>query len=154
MTLLNGELWGWAWRISALICFTWAFWKGGPVERSGAAIVLVGWIATQLVKPHGRPDDVSVAIVDIICFIASAVLALWSHKAWTLFFAACHLIAVSVHFAAALSNFGFDTIGWWSYSAALNIWGGWGLLASIGFGVWQHQRNAKLQARRQSSSVH
>lgn len=144
--MLDASMWVWSWRICAVICLIYAFWRGGPVERSGATIVLVQWIVTILVKPHGRPDDLAFALVDGVTFIVSAVLAVWSHKTWTLFFAACNLIAVASHFAAAVENFGSDRIGWWSYSAAVNLFGGWGVLAVLTFGVWQHRRKVRPEA--------
>lgn len=151
--LLSSEFWTWSCRICGIICVAWALWRGGRVERVAAAAITLGWIATIIVSDKSHPDGTAYAIVDIVAFCVFAAIAIWSRKIWTLFLAACQLVAVASHFSAALSNFGADDIGWWAYSAIINFWSGWGLLASLAVGVWQHRHHKKKALREQASVI-
>jgi hypothetical protein len=137
-------LWAYAGTAAAVVICALAFWRGGPAERYGAAIILTGWFITPLVDAHGGADGLSTGLgvfaVDVITLITLTWLSLWSRKVWTLFAAAFQLDAVASHIAAFLSH-----ISLFSYVTGLGIWGGYGLILALGVGVWGCERERRRQ---------
>lgn len=84
-----------------------AFWKGGPPERLGAA-VLVAMAVIQpiahLVTPlRFHKVDTAGLTVDLMAFAGMAVIALYADRKWPLWTAALQLLACAAHLVRILS---------------------------------------------------
>ena len=129
-------LWVWGGNLAAIICCIWAFWRGGPVERWGAAIISIGWILTVIFHlPNGGGPGAIVTVIDIVALALFLVLAVWSRRIWVFFAAACQLNAVFSHFIHNIANFGI-----YGYATAVGLWGGWALLICLACGILGYQR--------------
>jgi hypothetical protein len=138
---MMAHFWVWFGTTLAVLCCTWAFWRGGSVERYGAAIVLSGWLLSLWLQKRG--DDgpgVAVIIIDITMLIAFAILSGSSRRLWTMLITACQIDAVVAHFAMIH----LDVDGW-SYFTVVGIWGGYGLLVSLALGVLSVEFDRSLQ---------
>ncbi|MEI9903976.1 MAG: hypothetical protein WDN06_08335 [Asticcacaulis sp.] len=138
--LIAHWIWNYGGDLAMAACCTAAFRRGGPVERRGAAILLAGWILTLLVvylrierAQHGI--HYVLFAIDSVVLVAFTWLSLWSRRLWTVVLAAFQLNDVLTHLAALSPK--MDTF---TYITALGIWGGWGLVAVLGWAVWDHDR--------------
>jgi hypothetical protein len=123
--------------IAALICCSWAMWRGGFTEKVGAALIGSAWLLSFLLTGReGNGLGLYVLIIDIVTLIALSVLAIWSRKPWVFAAAACMINAVVSHFTPQLANLGI-----YSYVTAVGLWSGWLLLACLVWGVIAHLRN-------------
>lgn len=115
-------------EILAVITCIYAFWRGGPYERLGAAILSIGWIATDLtfIFVHQGPN-IGVFYIDLIGFFAYYVIAFKSRFIWTLFATAFQFNAVLSHIVAM----NFPGISTNSYAVINGVWGGYGLIFSL-----------------------
>lgn len=137
------DLWIAVWILEVVVCCTLAAWKGGPTERIGAAIILVGWILSAVLQSHSvRGPGAWVVVVDIAALIALAILSERSRRLWTLFAVACQLNAVGAHFAVLFNKFGI-----FSYLTDLGLWSGDGLIVFVIIGVVDHVRRQKRLMR-------
>jgi hypothetical protein len=110
--------------VTLLAVCLYAFRRGGPSEQLGAAIILIGSLATIVVGSlphfnwhHARAGLVIVDLVVLLCFYA---LAMRSERFWPLWATAFHLIAVSMHalsWAIPLVMIKAYILmqGWWAY---------------------------------------
>ncbi len=116
--------------------------RGGPAEKSGAAIYLIGWLATTLVqKSEYTGIEWAKMAVDTIGFFAFVGLSLWARKIWTIFMAACQMDAVASHIAALLApQFSYVT-----YITVIGFWGGYGLMICLAIGTYSHQREMRIK---------
>ena len=132
-------LWVWGGDLAAVICCIWAFWRGGPVERFGAAIISIGWILTVLFHmPNGGGPGSIVTVIDILAFGLFLALAIWSRRIWVFFAAACQINAVFSHFIHNIASFGI-----YGYATAAGLWGGWALLICLACGILGYQHSLK-----------
>lgn len=127
----------------AVVCCIWAFLRGGPVERIGAAIILPAWFLSLLLhSPSPDGPGIWVLLIDIATLFAFLWLSIWSRRVWTVLASACQLAAVASHFGAMLGHFGA-----WIYITAIGIWGGEGLLLALVIGIIGYrasERRARL----------
>lgn len=110
--------------VTLLAVCLYAFRRGGPSEQLGAAIILIGSLATIVVGSlpqfdwhHARAGLVIVDLVVLLCFFA---LAMRSERFWPLWATAFHLIAVSMHALSwviplAMIKAYILMQGWWAY---------------------------------------
>lgn len=128
---MNVQAWVLIGAVIAVLCCTWAFLRGGAVERGAAAIILSGWLLSLLFQNHGYagPGPVVIAI-DIAMLIAFVWLSAGSRRLWTIPLAACQLDAVASHFLSLHLK-----VGGWSYFTVVGLWGGYGLLVSLVIGM-------------------
>ena len=135
-------VWTWGGNVAAALVCAFAFWRGGPVEKRGAAIILAGWLLTLLVvylhieRIHGV--HYYIMAIDTAVLIGFTALSLRSRRLWTLFMAAFQLNDVMTHFAAFVP--GMDT---YTYVTAIGFWGGWGLIFILTWGTWDHMRRSQ-----------
>jgi len=145
MVLIN-FLWQYGGMVMAILVCGWAISRGGPTERSMAAIILVGWCLSILLQSHSlRGPGIWVELIDWAGLIASAYVSLRSRKLWTVFLTACQLDSVVSHLAAKLIH--FDA---YPYVVAIGIWGGQAQLLILAIAVVNY-RNA--EKRRWKSAV-
>lgn len=121
------------------LCCGYAWIRGGPPERWGAAIFLAAGGLTQaaLSAPGVRFNDVEVGvlIVDCAMLVALAVLAVRAERFWPLWVTALQLIGIAAHAIKASNPEGLRL----AYSLALSMWG-YPMLLSLAAGTWFHQR--------------
>jgi len=81
-----------------------AAWRGGRIERWGAAAMLGAWFATAF-SPQLAPMlsvEQRVLAIDLALLAALAWLALRADRFWPLWATAFHLLASVLHLAAAV----------------------------------------------------
>ena len=135
-------------NVAAAICCLWAFWRGGTVEKYGAAIIGVGWILTVIFKQPNMGPGAIIAGIDVVAFVLLVVLAIWSRRIWVFFAAACQLNAVFSHFANIFADYGL-----YSFSSANGFWGGWALLICLSAGILGYRREYKRRQTAPSGAV-
>ena len=120
-----------------LVCIlcTWAWCRGGPAERWGAAVELPAWLLSMYFHEvrQGGPGAIVVGI-DIFVALAFCVLLVWYRKIWLVLMVACQVNLVAAHFIA-IPQF----IDGWSFFLVINIWGGYGVLFSLALGMVLHE---------------
>ncbi|HYJ29169.1 MAG TPA: hypothetical protein VEW25_02360, partial [Allosphingosinicella sp.] len=118
----------------------YAFWSGGPPERIGAAIFLVGSVLTYLAGSAVRWSSVEVGIfaVDVAGLVAFALLALRAERFWPLWLTVMQAVATAGHVVKLVEP---DVLRW-GYAFALAIWS-YPMLALIVAGTWCHRRRLK-----------
>ncbi len=137
------DAWFWIWVVEVACCCILAAWKGGSTERIGAAIILVGWLLSELLESHkGKGPGPGVVIVDLAGLVAIGILSAKTRRLWTLFAFACQLNGVAAHFAELFTRFGL-----FSYITDLGIWSGDGLVICVIAGIVDHRRRKKRIAR-------
>lgn len=112
------------------VCCTWALWRGGPVERYGATVIVVSWILSYVVDTHDGQPGPAIFTIDVVTMLLFVHLALKSRRVWTLIAAACMVDTVGAHIGAMAFHFdGF------SYITITGIFGGWGMVFSLAGGM-------------------
>lgn len=139
-------VWTYVGDLAAAACGVFAFWRGGPPEKGGAAILLAGWVLSALAV-YLHVDYVAHGVryvlmgLDVLGLVGFVALSLWSRRLWTVFMAAFQLNDVMTHVAAYWP--GMDN---YTYVTAIGFWGGWGLVFTLAFGVTDHIRREKKAA--------
>ena len=122
---------------TVLVCIlcAWAWFRGGPAERQGAALILPSWILSIIFHEvrQGGPGPIVVGI-DIFVAVAFVVLLIMHRKIWLVLMVACQVNLVAAHFIA-IPQF----IDGWSFFLVINIWGGYGVLISLALGMVLHE---------------
>lgn len=80
----------------------YAFVRGGPSERAGAAIIVIAALASQvasLLGNHWSGPEYYVMAVDVLTFVAFVALAYRSRKFWPIWAAAAQLVGTLTHLA-------------------------------------------------------
>jgi hypothetical protein len=120
----------------------WALWRGGPPERWGGGILLVGLcvsVIVQMTRPKDVYDGLGYVLVDVAVLIAFVILSLWSRRIWTLFISAFQLNAVISHFAQRLSSH----VDMYTQITAVVLWSGYGLTFALMAGMWNVERTRR-----------
>ncbi len=136
-------VWVWLGTALAVIFGAWAFWRGGPAERWGAAIILTGWFLTPLVQDHshkGHGIGFWVELVDWGVLIGLVSVSVWTRRIWTIFAAAFSLNEVAAHYIGYWVH-----IGTFTAVTSMGIWGGYGVVTALGLGVWSHERRKRSE---------
>ncbi len=117
--------------VLALLLCPYALIRGGFAERSGAAVIGIGWIVTILLQSAIPGPNLAIFLVDLAAMILLLLISIRVRKIWTLFAAAFQFNAVAVH---VVSHF-FPQVGVVSIITFIEFWGGYGLLAALGAGM-------------------
>jgi len=136
-------IWVWFGTALAVIFSAWAFWRGGPAERWGAAIILTGWFLTPLVQDHTRGGTgigIGVELVDWGVLIGLAIVSFLTRRVWTIFATAFSLNDVASHYAGYLVH-----IGSFTAVTAMGIWSGYATVVALGIGVWTYDKHRKAE---------
>ena len=130
----------------ALLLCPYALIRGGFAERSGAAVIGVGWVLTILLQSALPGVNTAIFLVDLTAMILLLLISIRARKIWTLFAAAFQFNAVAVH---VVSHF-FPQVGVVSIITFIEFWGGYGLLAALGAGMVsvEVERHARSKAPR------
>ena len=135
-----------AWTLFIVVC-VWAFWKGGPTERAMATLTVVTWGISMFIKAvEPRPGPLVIAL-EAVTLVLTAWLAIHSRRVWVFFAAASTLCSVAILVVAhwlQLGRYGLVT--------ALGIFGTYGPLIALAFGVWEYQRIKKKAALKNAAS--
>lgn len=99
-----------AWQLGnfalAILCCAGAWFRGGPTERRGAAIILISWALSLLLQSHAKTGPgLWVNIIDVIVLGLFFKLSLDSRRLWTLFACACQLDTVASHFSQVFEQY-------------------------------------------------
>lgn len=129
-----------------LACCIYAAARGGPPERIGALVLLVGSVlSTALMSPAASRFsgvEMGVLAVDVAVLFAYLALALLTDRYWPLWTAALQLIGVLAHIARLadpdmLRNGYAFLLAFWSYP----------MLLTIVLGTWsRHKRPVRAGA--------
>ena len=117
--------------VLALLLCPYALIRGGFAERSGAAVIGIGWIVTFLVQSAAPGLNLAIILVDVTALVLLTLISIKARKIWTLFAAAFQFNAVAVDL---ISHF-FPQVGVVSIITFVEFWGGYGLLAALGAGM-------------------
>jgi hypothetical protein len=127
--------------LTLLVCGS-AFLVGGRPERLAAGALVLGWVATLLLRdPRWAGPQWGGLAVDAAFFAALVGIALTSSRYWPLFAAAFQLLAVLTHAARILD----PSVRGWAYATAGVIWTQL-VLVAIGVGVYNRWRERRLAA--------
>ena len=135
-----------------LVTCIYAFAAGGAPERWGAGAYALACIASHFLFSAApikfRSVEAGVFIVDVLVFVAFAILALRANRFWPIWVSALLGLGVLAHLARWA---GPDTIPW-AYQLAMSIWS-YPILAIIAVGTFNHrQRLARFETDRSWSS--
>ncbi|BEV13156.1 hypothetical protein ATDW_36520 (plasmid) [Asticcacaulis sp. DW145] len=143
------DIWVLIWVVELAICCGLVLWRGGPVERTGAAIIFIAWLLSVVLQVRGNASPgIGVVLVDIGTLIALSILSARSRRLWTMFAVACQLDGVAAHFA----DF-FSTLGPFGYFTALGIWSGDALIVCVISGVIGYNLRLRRDARMEAAGV-
>jgi hypothetical protein len=83
--------------LAASIC-GFALWKGDRTIRIVAGIYLAAWILTPFLalKDPMQPEW-RVMVLDTLVMVLFVGVSLWARRVWTIFAAACQMMAVASH---------------------------------------------------------
>ena len=124
-----------------IAALSYAFWKGGKDERSGAATILIGALLSQVASVMGplwEGPELGVMAIDIVVFVVFVAIAYGSRKFWPIWAAASQLVAVLTHLAVVLN----PTIGKVVYATTQPVWV-FPMLAALAVGTHHHQRRLR-----------
>lgn len=125
----------------ACVCTYYAFSAGGRSERAGAAIILLGSIATVVATSampiRYRTAEFGVLTVDLIVLAALLFLALRSDRYWPLWVTAFQLVGVTTHVAMFVKPEVVPRV----YAHVQSFWA-YPMLLSIAIAVRLHRRRA------------
>jgi len=122
-----------------LVTGIYALAAGGAPERWGAATYALACIASHFLFSAApikfRSVETGVFIVDVLVFVAFAILAVRANRFWPIWVSALLGLGVLAHLARWA---GPDTIPW-AYQLAMSIWS-YPILAIIAIGTFNHRR--------------
>jgi hypothetical protein len=118
---------------------SYAGWRGGWPERTGAAIMVVGSVLTVIAAnsfyPGWNSPEAGIFVVDLLVLAAFGNLALSSDRYWPLWVTSFHLIAVTIHLASLVDR----SVAALAYASAQEFWA-YPMLAGIAVGTWNFRR--------------
>lgn len=121
-----------------IISATVALWRGGPWERTTAAVLVLTWIGTALAPfDPARPPWVAIAL-DGATLLLLLYLALYSKRRWTVWATAFQFLLMANHLAFVR----FHELEQWAYVTAYYVWGDAVLLCLIAGALWRPRRAA------------
>lgn len=124
-------VWAYGGVVAMSLCCMWAFWKGGPTEKTGAALIAVAWILSPIVTRFDGPGPgLYVRAVDFTLFFGFVALALHSRRLWVFVTCMCILNGLVTHFVT-----GHKAFGMYSFVTATTFWVGYALLICLAFGI-------------------
>ncbi|MBU4136897.1 MAG: hypothetical protein KJ690_10835 [Alphaproteobacteria bacterium] len=113
-----------------------ALWRGGPWERTTAAVLVLTWIGTALAPfDPARPPWVAIAL-DGATLLLLLYLALYSKRRWTVWATAFQFLLMANHLAFVR----FHELEQWAYVTAYYVWGDAVLLCLIAGALWRPRR--------------
>ncbi|MDV6332349.1 hypothetical protein [Asticcacaulis sp. 201] len=115
-------------HVLAVIVCGYAFWRGGSVERYGAAIIAVSWILSTFLQSNAGHGPGSVVVcIDVLTML---ILLYYSERTRALWVACCAAFTV----LAVLTHVAFYTARQMSlvaYITAAGLFGGYCLLLPL-----------------------
>jgi hypothetical protein len=88
--------------VTTLICL-FAAWAGGREQRTVAAIVMIGWIASAAAEDRSfrNPQYVTLALDGLLTVVFSTLAVRW-RATWLMGLAAFQILTTATHFAMIL----------------------------------------------------
>lgn len=124
-----------------LISCVFALWKGGAPERLAAFTFLAGDVLTVVATLHHgrfRHEEYGLFAVDVLVFVALAIIAFRSTRWWPLLLAGLQLDGVLVHLIHFVAP---NTIPI-AYLNATGLWA-YPMVFILAGGTWRHRRRMK-----------
>jgi hypothetical protein len=111
-------------------------WRGGPWERTTAAVLALNWVGTALAPfEPSRPPWVAIGL-DSVTMLFLLYLALYSRRSWTVWASAFQFLVLANH----LTFVRFHELEQWAYVTAYYVWGDAVMLSLIA-GVFGRARS-------------
>jgi hypothetical protein len=131
-----------AWTLFFVTC-SWAFWKGGPTERTVATIFVISWLTSFFITAplDGVRPGLGTVGLEVVCLVLLSWVAIRSRRAWVFFAAAANMTSVAILIVSQVLH-----LGSYGYIVALALCGTYAPLIALGFGVWGYQRDKKKAA--------
>ena len=121
---------------------TYALFWGAAPERIGVAIIaanaVLTFVAVSVSVVGYRDVEVEIFILDVLAFLAFALLAVRANRFWPIWVSGFLGLGVLGHLARMA---GPDVIPW-AYAVVLTIWS-YPILAIIAIGTFNHHRRLK-----------
>jgi hypothetical protein len=125
----------------AVVCGA-AFWKGDREEQVTAGALLLGWVATLVLRdPRWLGIQWGGFAVDGLFMVMITIIALRSRRYWPLAAAGFQLLAIVTHAARMVD----PSLGGWVYATAGIVWTQL-LILSLATGVWGTWRAQRYPA--------
>lgn len=125
--------------VSFAVCMIFAIWKGGPTEKTGAALIAIGWILSPIVTRFDGPGPgIYVQALDTAVFIGFVALALRSRRLWVFIICMCALNGLITYFVT-----GYRAFSMYAFVTATGFWLGYALLICLVCGVIDYQNTLK-----------
>jgi hypothetical protein len=124
-----------------VLCWLYAWFKGGPPERIGATILATGSVLSYAaLSSVGRFQSVETGllIVDVATLLAFLALALRAERFWPSWVTALQAVRIAGH-AVMLVDSGTIPL---AYAFIMALWG-YPMLLLIALGTWRHQQRLK-----------
>lgn len=127
--------------VSATCYLAWR--SGGPDERRGAAILLIGSILSVIAcSPLPRRfqgGEPGLLAVDLAVLLSFVTLALRSTRPWPIWVAGFHLVAVATHVAVLAQPLILPR----AYALAQGFWA-YPMMLALGWGCWRHEGASRV----------
>lgn len=129
--------WAYLYYVFLFVCCGYAIFQGNRAEYLGAAIMVVGSLATlvigRMVENSWTGVEGGIFVVDIVALIALIHLALKSDRFWPIWATAFHLLAVSIHTAMLVA----PQITPWAFATGAAFWA-YPMLLALAIGSYEH----------------
>lgn len=118
-------------RLAFIVCIASAFWKGGPTEKKGAALIAAAWVLSPIVtKFDGPGPGIYVHMVDTALLISFVFLALQTRRLWVFAMCMCVLNGLVTYFVT-----GYKVFSMYAFITATTFWLGYAELICLAFGI-------------------
>ena len=127
----------------------YAIYRGNRAEHVGAAILLIGSIATtvgtQVFETAWTGFGSSTFIIDMVALLALIHLTLVSDRFWPMWVTAFHLVSISIHVATMVA----PDLAPWALATGSAFWA-YPMLLALAIGAHEHVRPAEAERSRMS----
>ena len=124
------------------VACSYAVYRGNRTERYGAAIMLIGSIAStagsRIFEAAWTGLETSIFVVDMLALLALIHLTVISNRFWPMWATAFHLVAVSIHVATAVA----PDLAPWALATGTAFWA-YPMLLALALGSHEYVRPAK-----------
>jgi len=120
-----------------------AFWRGDREQQITAGGLLLGWVATLVLRdPRWLGAQWGAFVVDALFMVMITIIALRSTRFWPMAASSFQLLAIITHAARMVD----PRIGGWAYATASIVWTQL-LVMSLGVGVFNTWRERRQLAK-------
>ncbi|MFT5330991.1 MAG: hypothetical protein ACI9TB_001098 [Parasphingorhabdus sp.] len=141
-TMIFNTIWAYVYYIFLFVCCGYAILRGSRSEYFGAAIMIIGSLASLAVgKVLGTPwtsMEAEIFAIDVVGLLALIYLTLKSDRFWPMWATAFQLLAVTIHTAVMMA----PEITPWAFATGAVFWA-YPMLLALAIGSSEHEPLAR-----------